>query len=176
MTDRSIAAAYILVAGLAWLALCRAQRNGGGVGIRVLFWKLTIALLVVLCLDALVGLGGFLAMFGRQSAKLDGWYSERRPYQVIASMAVTGACFGGAGWLSWKYRELSLSYRWAIFGTSYLLWLAMLHTISLHHVDAVFAFHLGLVGAYWFMVNAGIVCVGLAALCSERAWRKGLGA
>ncbi len=129
MSDLARIVAYFLLAAV---AVSRAARpgEGGRVGLVGLVAALLGAAIVL-------GVAGELANLGRQLARSEGWYEDRRAIQAAVVVTIAGGTFAACALLfvlrdRIKPREGALLALMIMLG-AYLL----IHAISLHQLDAV---------------------------------------
>lgn len=136
-----------LVAGLAarraWVIEQVLDRSAGDVSrdrraIRH-FWVLVLATMVLLGVNKQLDLQSLLIEKIRNRAYVEGWYSDRRRYQMdfiaVMVMASTVAGLALAFWLRRVLRQIA----WAILGLAMLVVFVLIRAASFHYVDKVLA-------------------------------------
>lgn len=124
-------AAYLLLALVA-LAKCRAAT---GTDRRTLQFVGSVSLALGILL--LLGLAGQVADAGRNVARGEGWYQERREVQAAFVMALLAGCVVALLGVGFALRSLSTRGRLLIGGVTLLVTYVAIHTVSLHQLDAV---------------------------------------
>ena len=100
----------------------------------------------------------------RRVAKFEGWYDQRRVYQIAFMAAVAAAGMLVLGVFSWLARK-----RWkrnfvALLGTVFLYVFVLIRASSFHHVDVVLRMRFEGWSWNWILELGGIIVVGLGAL------------
>jgi hypothetical protein len=133
--------ALLVASGLAALTarVCwRAQRRGLP-GYDAVVWAGLALVFLLFSQIKLIKWLGWVEGFGwwlRQQAKLYGLYADRRPYQVVASVAVMVLVLGVFVYgVIWMWDEIK-RYRLAIGFVAFAVGFALIRFISLHEVDA----------------------------------------
>lgn len=133
------------------------------------FWFVLALFMLALCLNKIFDLQSLLTVFLRNTAKLDGWYAQRRSIQAvfIVAVAVVGLILMivSAYLLRNHWRQRGLALMAALF----LLTLFVIRTASYHPVDDIL-YHLPVIKN---RMNAGLelggaLLVGLGALLASR--------
>jgi hypothetical protein len=160
-----IAFAYLLAtAGCAivWTADRRTSRRGRAAS--PLFWTVLTFALLFLGINKQLDLQTLLNDVGRRMARSEGWYDQRRGYQVLFIAAVSVAGLIALGGLSWLARKQWKRNFLALLGTVFLYVFVLIRASSFHHVDMML--HWRFLGWTWNWVLelGGIVVVGLGAL------------
>jgi uncharacterized membrane protein len=104
-------------------------------------WYIVAFLLCLLCANALLHLDFWVTGFFRSVAKMQGWYTDRRPlqYELIAGLLILLGL--GAKWILPDLSSFYQSAQPVVVGVMVMLLIAMLRTVSVHHVDSVLNFH-----------------------------------
>jgi hypothetical protein len=128
-------------AGLAgaWAAwACRRAQQRGLPGADALVWASLAAVFLLYSQIKLIRSWGWLAGMGqwlRMVAKQNGWYADRRTFQIVATVAVTLVVIGLLIYgLLWMWHHIK-RYRLAIGFASLAVGFAVVRFISLHEVD-----------------------------------------
>jgi peptidoglycan/LPS O-acetylase OafA/YrhL len=120
-------AAYGIAAGACLLAWRRDRSR---------LWLVVAGVMLLLGASRVMGWQDAATEAGREVAKGEGWYRERRPVQVAFITGVGVALVAGLGLLAWRLRR---GYRWrhrlAAVVTTGLVGLAAVRMASLHQVD-----------------------------------------
>lgn len=106
---------------------------------------------------------------GRYYAKSHNLYDQRKVLQIGSMAVITlGACA-----IFWYFRRLTrgsyAEYALALVGVLFTLCFVIIRAGSLHHIDLILGWHLGMVRINWILENGGILMVGVAA---ARALRR----
>jgi hypothetical protein len=146
---------YLAVALLAW----RAARLEASQGLDPFLWRALAVACVVLALNKQLDLHNAITAFGRQLARTEGWYRQRRTVQLGGLVCL--ALAGGAA-LAWVFRRTGSEWRrhrltWA--GLILLVIFMGMRAASFHHLDKVLRLELG-----GFRLHAVIEFVGICLL------------
>jgi hypothetical protein len=161
-----ITLAYFVVAGLCLWAGRKEKEKSLGRGRRwnaPVFWFTLCGLLVALGFNKQLDLQSDFTEIGRNVAKSEGWYENRRIVQAIFVVLFgLGAVAAVAGAI-WFMRDLWRRYRLAFVGIIYLCAFVIIRAASFHHIDQLLYW----TGAgYWvntFLELGGNVIIGYAA-------------
>ena len=129
------------------------------------FWAVLALGLLALAVNKQLDLQSGLTAMARCSAEADGWYDQRRRYQVAFIGAVAALAALGAAGAAWVMRA-SLRRLWpAVLGTAMVLGFVTIRAAGFHGVDALIG-----QGAFGVTVNAGLEVGGtlLIALAAAR--------
>jgi hypothetical protein len=165
--------AYLAAAGACgvnWIAERRAARAGRPAD--PTFWLALGGLLLFLGINKQLDLQTLLGSIGRELARSQGWYAERRFYQVLFI-----ACLGAAGlaalavlcWAArrrWKRNVLPLT------GVVFLYVFVLTRASSFHHVDVLLRSSVLGVRWNWILELGGIATVAAGALAAMRDRRR----
>lgn len=157
-SDWITVAAYLLVAVLAH----RAARRTGPPRERV-FWQLTAVAMLFLGINELFDLQMVLTAAGKAWALEQGWYEQRRLYQLefIIALAIGAAVLGV---VAIRFtRRAHRAVRVALLGLVFIGAFILVRAASFHHVDALLG--MGPDAFNWGSIQEmiGIVIVGFAA-------------
>lgn len=163
--------AYFGAALLAYRALRLHGRNvestTGSMDQRFLvrFWLLVTGALVFLGANKQLDLQSWFTEIGRDLARAQGWYEERRAVQglFVAALAFLGLTSVAA--LAIMLRHLIRHVGGALFGLGFLVTFVAIRAASFHHVDQLLKS--GVVRLNWVFELGGIACVAFSA------WRQG---
>jgi hypothetical protein len=130
------------------------------------FWFVLAAFMAALCLNKVFDLLALVTIFLRKSARLEGWYAQRRSFQavfVLASALIGLTCLAGSIYLlrgRWRQRGL------ACFAAVFLVTLIVVRTASYHPVDDIL-YHLPGIGN---RMNAGLELTGAMLVSAGAVW------
>lgn len=164
-------AAYVAAAGLcahAWRRE-RLAAQMAPVGFRPRFWLLLTVAMAALGLNKQLDLQSLFTQIGRDLAKSQGWYSERRQVQLlfIIFLGALGAATIACTW--WALRGSFRRYRLALCGIAYLAVFVLIRAASFHHMDA-FLYRTPLAGP-WMNRALELGGITFVAICARRASR-----
>lgn len=160
-SDWLTVAAYVLAAALAH----RAARSAS---LRTqprerLFWLIVSGLLLFLGVNELFDLQLVLTSVGKAWALDQGWYEDRRLYQLefVIALAVLAVLAGSAAVRFTRAAHPTV--RWALLGLVFIGVFVLLRAASFHHVDTLLG--MGPAAFNWGSMQEmlGIVIIGLAA-------------
>jgi hypothetical protein len=161
--------AYAMAAWLCWRAATRSaqlpqpQRTPA-----TRLWIGLAALFVLLAINKQLDLQSWFTGFGREVARSEGWYEQRRTVQFIFIVALA---IGGAATLcalAWMTRRAWRTAGLALIGTAFLITFIIIRAASFHHFDEVIGYELIGVRMNWVLELSGISCVAIAAWRAQR--------
>jgi len=159
--------AYFYVCGLCfWAGRREKQESVGRARMRhaPMFWFGLSVVLLMLGFNKQLDVQSDITNIGRAMAKSEGWYENRRVYQLMFVLFFGAAAVGAVGAAIWFMRDLWKRYRLAFVGIIYLCTFVIIRASSFHHID-IFLYHLPGAG-YWvntFLELGGNVILGYAA-------------
>ena len=149
-------AAYFAAALLAW----RAARQS--IPTRRL-WFGVAAVMAFLCLNKQLDLQSLFTDLGREIARHDGWYGERRKVQKVFVVAVLAGAGLFGGLFAWRFRGFLGGHKLLAFGLLFLLTFIVVRAISFHHVDVFLKQGIAGMRWNWILELSGIFLVAAAA-------------
>jgi hypothetical protein len=163
-------AAYLLAtvaSGRVWLADRRARKRGEPAS--ATFWMILTTLLLVLGINKQLDLQTLMGDVGRRMAKAQGWYENRRVYQVIFISLVTAAGLISLGVFTWLAKSQWRRNFVALMGTVFLYVFVLIRASSIHHVDIMLRWEFLGWKWNWILELGGITVVGVGAYL---AWKN----
>ena len=132
-----------------------------------LFWWGMAAALLFLGLNKQLDLQTWFTQVARDMAMRDGWYEQRRHYQVefIAVMAVVS--LGMAAFIAVALRGHWLAYLRVWGGMALLLFFIVTRAASFHHVDVLLMSELSGLRLNWLFELGALALMGSGALALE---------
>ena len=103
----------------------------------------------------------------RQSARAEGWYGERRAYQLFFMEALAVAAVAGGVLLLWLTRRLGTGLKIASAGAIVLIAFVLMRAASFHHVDTLLRLEVGHLRLGWVIGLGGIGLVTAGALRAQ---------
>ena len=159
-----IAISYILVAFLTVLVARRAGDFYTEAGKARVFWLGLTVLLVFLGLNKQLDLQTFLRAVVKCLSILEGWYAQRREFQLdfVIAIAVVFGVF--LVFIITFFREIIRKDRFGVAGIVFLLGFILIHASYFNYLNlsVVIAFYEA--GLNWTLELTGIVLIGLQAL------------
>jgi len=163
-------AAYLLAALLCGrVMLLRRVMVSRGARVSVPFWSVLVVLLLLLGINKQLDLQSLITVLGKNLARAQGWYGQRRKYQVLFVVLVGVLGVLGIVVLGWMSRGASWSCWLALVGIVYLFAFVAIRAASFHHVDRFLKFPLGGTRVNVLLELGGIACIAIAALAEARA-------
>lgn len=161
--------AYALAAALCWRAATAAaslespQRTAA-----TRLWVILAGLFVLLAINKQLDLQSWFTAVGREMARHEGWYDQRRFVQT--AFIVILACLGVAALftLAWLTRKTWRTTGLAVVGTAFTLTFIVIRAASFHHFDELLGWGFGGVRMNWVLELSGIACVAIAAFNAQR--------
>lgn len=98
------------------------------------FWAVVVIALVILCANRLFNLQAVVTIAARCAAESEGWYGERRPFQLFLVGIVAAAGF--AGFVLAFLRRKTADERLVVAGMAALVAFVAARSVSFHAVDA----------------------------------------
>ena len=167
-------AAYFAAAALALLVAIRVKHLEWEDNERRnrIFWLLLMLLMVCLGLNKQLDLQTFFTALAKCSAKMSGWYEDRRQYQVMFIVAIGGLFVIFGAFLLWYFRgEMSHNW-WAIVGVVFLMSFVFMRASSFHGFDALINFRLYGIRMNWVLELSGIALICIQSLLNLQIERK----
>jgi hypothetical protein len=126
------------------------------------FWNAISLLMVLLGINKQLAIQMLLTEMGRQVAKAQGWYDQRRIVQftfiVVFSTTFTAAFI----WLAKRYRDSFRRYTLVFCGLFFLLSFVIIRAAAFHHFDEVIQYDLHGFKMNWMLELTGIYMIILA--------------
>lgn len=133
------------------------------------FWFGLCVLLLALGVNKQLDLQSLLTQTLRDMAHAQGWYGERRRYQLLFVVAIA---LGGAGFaitIAYLLRKIVRRIALAIVGVCTLVSFVVIRAASFHHIDVLL--RRGTVHLNWVLELSGIVMLAIAAYRAARPAR-----
>lgn len=175
--------AYVVAAYFAWAAYkkCRREARGRanveGPDVReqrqlTAFWFLLFVALTMLGINKQLDLQSLFTEVMRDLARSQGWYDERRTYQVEFIVCIAAVAIVGVGVTALLLRRVWRHAWIAVLGMGWLLAFVVIRAASFHHVDVL----LNSDGKLWNFVfeNCGIALIGFSCRRASRPARAGV--
>jgi len=162
--------AYFSACILCWKAALKARHLGsaGFWSRENLFWLMFTGFLLLLGINKQLDFQTWFTLFGKHLAQEEGWYEERRIFQLlfIVSIAIGGAVVFTL--FCWLTRTASRRHPLAVLGGVFLGCFVIIRAASFHYVDQMLGLQFGVFRANWILELGGILCIAIAA---ARSWR-----
>jgi hypothetical protein len=167
-------AAYAVAGGLAAFAALAGGRTGGidhnSPGQRRRMWLAVAGLMMCLCINKQLDLQSLLTEIGRVLSRHEGWYEQRRDFQIWFVLGViVGAVVFGC-WFVWRFHEFWRRHKLLTTGLTFLLTFIVVRAISFHHVEVLFDSRVLGFKMNWVLELWGIFLISFAAI-RDRAGR-----
>ena len=121
------------------------------------------ALFVVLAINKQLDLQSWFTGVGRDLARSEGWYENRRTVQFVFIVALAVGGFATLCALAWLTRRAWRTAGLALIGTGFLITFVIIRAASFHHFDEFIGFEVVGVRMNWVLELGGIACVTIAA-------------
>jgi ABC-type Na+ efflux pump permease subunit len=129
-----------------------------------MFWLFLSALLFALAINKQLDLQSALTAVGRCLSQAQGWYAERRSFQLSFIISIIIASLLIAVLLFWTMRR-ELRHIWlALTGIALLLAFIAIRAVGFHHFDQLIGYEIGSVRVNWAFEIGGIAMIGVNAL------------
>lgn len=168
-----ITVGYFVVCGLCVWAGWKERENRDRASEKLIpqFWFVLAGLLFFLGWNKQLDLQTLFTQIGRDAARDEGWYQNRRPVQAVfvVIFGLLGAAAVGAG--IYFMRDVWKRYRVAYTGIIYLGVFVVIRAASFHHIDTVL-YHLPVM-KYWVntileLGGIGIVAYGAVMAATQK--------
>jgi hypothetical protein len=110
----------------------------------------------------------WLTQEGRDMARSEGWYGDRRPVQVVFIAVLAAMGVAGVVAVMWWLRGSLRRYRAAVVGIIYLVCFVIIRAASFHHIDRLLHVGLDHVRVNHVLELGGIGFIGWGARGSMR--------
>ena len=161
-------AAYLVTAVLCSRAAAQAgwsSHSAMGLGFTERqFWQAMALIFLGLGINKQLDLQSLLTEIGRVAARTEGWYGNRRTYQVLFIEALAVAAAGLVLVLLWIFRRSRPALKLAVLGLTFTTTFVVLRAASFHHVDQLLKHRLLGWRWNWIIELGGIAIVAIAAL------------
>ena len=138
------------------------------------FWTGAAVFMALLAINKQADLQTALTNLLRREARIDGWYEQRRHYQLLFIAVMAGAGVAGAGALAWWVRKESRPVRMGAVGLMLTSVFVTVRAASFHHHDVIGRIEFAGFRAHVLFEWACIALVaGSAALAQSRSVRIG---
>lgn len=132
------------------------------------FWMLSVAIMVLLGINKQLDLQSLFTEVARDLSRAQGWYEERRRYQVafVAAIGVIGLIATSA--LAFALRRVLRRVMGGLLGLGLIVSFVVIRAASFHHID-ILLMDLGPVRLNWIIELSGIGLIGYAAYRASRS-------
>ena len=137
-----------------------------------MFWSTLGVIMLLLAINKQLDLQMWFWLTGRNMAKANGWYEQRRTIQVASMLAISVVACAGLAYFTWLTRSAFRQRLLALLGVVFTVCFVLISASSLHHVDTVLGWRVAGVKTDWVLENGGILLVIIAALKAIKASRK----
>ena len=161
-----ITAAYLIASGLCGVCAWRTDRISPIFRSRhhCAFWWCLAVIMLLMGVNKQLDFQCWIIVVGKELALAQGWYSQRRIFQMwfIVGVAISGLIL--LIWLGWKLKRLWRQYGLALFGILLLIVFVTIRAAPLNHVAGFPGWQsvMGLINS--ILELAGIGLVGISAL------------
>jgi len=163
-------AAYLCAAGLCWACAVRFVRSHAPDRARVdgvLWWILAVVMLL-LAVNKQLDLQSLFTQIGKDAARAQGWYDQRRNIQKWFIVAIAGSgllLFAGTIYAlrrTWRKHWL------ALLGIAFLISFIIMRAASFHHFDRFLKSEFAGFKMNWVFELGAILCITISALLNLR--------
>lgn len=152
---------YVLTAALC--VAVQARATAGHKAMR-LFWIALAALMVFLAINKQLDLQSLATAVARCTAKLQGWYQERRAFQIQAILGLgISAVLVGLFFLWFIRKDLKPNFL-ALLGLTVVFGFVLIRAVGFHHFDAILNTKIISVRMNWILELSGLVLISLNAI------------
>ncbi len=152
-----IVALYAFAAAQSWRAARAASAPETG------FWIILTLVFVALCVNKQLDLQTLLTQIGRDAARAQGWYKQRRAFQLGFIVTFATITLIGATAMLIRFRRSPFGLWLAAAGLSMQALFVVMRAASMHHADAFFRIRIGGFRLLVLLELPGIIAVIIAA-------------
>jgi hypothetical protein len=165
MTSIAYCGAASLSVLCAWRARSRPSDLAMGCCRERTFWMGVTAAMVLLGLTRRLDIVSEVAATCRTLARNEGWYPERRAYQIFFVLMVGLSAGVFLGHAAYRLRRVQRHIFLALFILVFLATLTLVRAASFHQVDQVLYYPFWGIRFYWALELSGITLLAVSALC-----------
>ena len=157
--------AYFTAAVLCWMA-GRSDRRAhpqSGYSSHPRLWFGLGILLTLLGFNKQLDLQTWFTLSLKSIARAQGWYEERRGFQVLFIVAMSMLGIVGLGILRILLHKSLRQTSMALAGAAFLVCFVVIRAASFHHVDQMIGMEIGGFKLNWVLELGGIICIAQAA-------------
>ncbi len=133
-------------------------------GTRGIFWLFLSVVLFALAINKQLDLQSALTATGRCVAQAQGWYAERRAFQLKFIISIVAVSFLVALLLFWMMRRELRKIWLALAGISLLIAFVAIRAVGFHHFDQFIGYKIGSIRMNWALEIGGIAMIGANAI------------
>ncbi|HHL22822.1 MAG TPA: isopropylmalate isomerase [Aliiroseovarius sp.] len=135
------------------------------------FWLFLVFLMLFLGINKQLDLQSFLTASARCIAKLQGWYEQRRPFQIKVVLFMGAAALSVGLLMLWQLRR-DLRRNWlALAGMTFVFGFVLIRAVGWHGFDALINTRIVNIRLNWVLELSGLVLICLNALLLLRSRR-----
>ena len=131
---------------------------------RGIFWLFLSVVLFALAINKQLDLQSAFTATGRCVAQAQGWYAERRAFQLKFIISIVVTSFLVALLLFWMMRRELRTIWLALAGISLLIAFIAIRAVGFHHFDQFIGYKIGSIRMNWALEIGGIAMIGVNAL------------
>lgn len=161
-------AVYAVAALLAARNVAAARRTAVPTSV----WITLTIVMVALGINKQLDLQTWLGEIGRDVARAQGWYEQRRIVQGAFLVALTLGAVGLVAGARRYWAASLLEYRWVFAGITLLLMFIVVRAASFHHIDQLIGVDVGVTSLARAMEIAGVLVVAVACAHWHRMHRR----
>jgi len=128
--------------------------------------------MLLLAINKQLDLQMWFWLTGKNWAKANGWYEQRRTIQLGSMLAISIMTGAGLAYFTWLTRSAFRQRLLALLGVVFTMCFVLIRASSLHHVDTMLRWSVVGVKMNWILENGGILLVVIAALKAIRVSRR----
>lgn len=137
-----------------------------------IFWCGVCILLVALAINKQLDLQSAITAAGRCLSQAQGWYEDRRAFQMIFIISVLVAFLVIGSLLAWALRRHFGRIWLALIGVTLLLAFVVTRAAGFHGFDRFIRFEIANIQMNWLLELGGIAFIALNAILSLRRRRR----
>jgi hypothetical protein len=165
---------WITVAAYAVAALMAARNAAAArrTAVPTSFWIALTAVMVALGINKQLDLQSWFGEVGRDMARAEGWYEQRRVVQGAFMVALAVGAVGVVAGARRYWAALWHEYRWVFIGITLLLMFIVIRAASFHHIDELIGIDVGATSLGRAFEIVGVLAIAVACAQWHRMHRR----
>ncbi len=165
---------WITVAAYAVAALMAARNAAAAhrTAVPTSFWIALTAVMLALGINKQLDLQSWFGEVGRDMARAEGWYEQRRVVQAAFLVALAAGAVGVVAGARRYWAALWHEYRWVFIGITLLLMFIVIRAASFHHIDEIIGVDIGATSLGRAFEIVGVLAIAVACAQWHRMHRR----
>ncbi len=136
-----------------------------------LFWAALVLMMLFLAINKQLDLQSFATAAARCVAKMQGWYEQRRAFQIKVVLAMAAAAVLLGGFFFWQLRHDLGRNLVALIGMTFVFGFVLVRAVGWHDFDALIDARIARVRLNWVLELSGLVLISANAALLLRSRR-----